>query len=616
LLFRPASPGSKIIYWVSFMSGKIAGGGIGWSSTVIRGARRRRGSASCCTDIVETAITDFSIPAEDIDNGEAFGDTFTIIPPPSNSPAPFSYSSSDTSIATVDGTTVTILQAGTVTITATQPAYSNYKDGVATFSFTVNKKTPTITNFSIPNQSYATGTFTLPAPTSNSAGAFTYTSSNDSIATVAGSTVTIVQTGTVTITATQAATNNYFAGSTTASFTINPSTPTITNFSIANQTYSSGGTFTITDPSSNSPGAFSYTSSATSVATVAGSVVTMLQAGAVTITATQAATTNYLAGSATASFTIALPPSTTVVYTYTGADQTVTPPAGTTSMLVQAWGAGGASRGLGTIGAFTRNPISSFSGGGGGYTSATFNITPSQQPIVVIVGEGGATSTADGLQTPASYGGGGGVSIGQTNWRTASGGGRSAVRLSGGTDDIITAGGGGGGGTVGGYIGGRVGGSGGGLIGGTSPGINEDGTTNSTTEFAGGGTQSAGGSGSGNINSDFTISGPGSKYQGGTGNNAAGSGGGGGYYGGGASTVGGAGGGSGYTAGTAISPLTMNGDSSGTVANPGALPTGYSSSNVGSGGAGVSGLSGTGARISSVIGNVGQNGLVVITYYT
>ena len=71
---------------------------------------------------------------------------------------------------------------------------------------------PTITNFSVPNKVLGNAPFNLTAPTSNSAGAFTYTSSNTAVATISGSTVTIVGAGSTLITATQAATATYGAG--------------------------------------------------------------------------------------------------------------------------------------------------------------------------------------------------------------------------------------------------------------------------------------------------------------------------------------------------------------------------------------------------------------------
>jgi hypothetical protein len=252
------------------------------------------------TDLTSPTITNFSIPILTYSNGA----TFTIFQPTSNSAGEFSYASSDTNIATVSGSIITILQAGTTTITATQSANGIYTSGTATATLTIQEP-PTITNFSIPAQTYSNGaTFTITQPTSNSAGAFSYASSNTSIATISGSIVTILQVGTVTITATQSASGIYTSSTATATLTINSGAPTITNFSIPNQIYSNGGTFTITPPTSNSAGAFSYASSDTNIATVAGSIVTILQVGTVTITATQSANGNFTSGTITATLTI------------------------------------------------------------------------------------------------------------------------------------------------------------------------------------------------------------------------------------------------------------------------------------------------------------------------
>jgi hypothetical protein len=92
-------------------------------------------------------LTNFSISARNYSNGG----TFTITPPTSNSSGEFSYVSSDTDIASVSGSTVTILQVGSVTITATQEATDEYTSGTATATLTINYATPTIT-FSIPTQ--------------------------------------------------------------------------------------------------------------------------------------------------------------------------------------------------------------------------------------------------------------------------------------------------------------------------------------------------------------------------------------------------------------------------------------------------------------------------------
>jgi hypothetical protein len=86
---------------------------------------------------------------------------------------------------------------------------------------------PTITNFTVPAKTVGDAAFTLTAPTSNSTGAFTYTSSNTSVATISGTTVTIVGGGTSIITATQAAAGGYASGSISANLVVSFAAPTI-----------------------------------------------------------------------------------------------------------------------------------------------------------------------------------------------------------------------------------------------------------------------------------------------------------------------------------------------------------------------------------------------------
>ncbi len=95
-------------------------------------------------------------------------------------------------------------------------------------------------------------------------------------------------------------------------------------------------------------------------------------------------------------------------FTYTGADQTITVPAGCGHMRVKIWGAGGGG--------------GSAKGGGGGFVDITLTVTPGES-LNAIVGSGGGGSTASG--------------------GNGAGGGRSAIQRSGA--DIATAGGGGGG---------------------------------------------------------------------------------------------------------------------------------------------------------------------------
>lgn len=64
------------------------------------------------------------------------------------------------------------------------------------------------------------------------------------------------------------------------------------------------GSFTITPPSTDSTGAFTYVSSDTNVATISGATVTIVEAGVTTITATQAADGTHLTNSISADLTV------------------------------------------------------------------------------------------------------------------------------------------------------------------------------------------------------------------------------------------------------------------------------------------------------------------------
>ena len=96
---------------------------------------------------------------------------------------------------------------------------------------------PNLSNFNIPPtpQNYPGYPIVLQItqPTSNSSGAFTYSSSNLDIATISGSTVTFLTIGTVTITATQEASGNYSQGSIQTTVTVQLQ-PGVTSFGGAN----------------------------------------------------------------------------------------------------------------------------------------------------------------------------------------------------------------------------------------------------------------------------------------------------------------------------------------------------------------------------------------------
>ena len=87
-------------------------------------------------------------------------------------------------------------------------------------------KPPTLSYFSNITKTFGDIQFQISAPTTNSNGAFTYTSANTAVATISGSTVTIRSAGTSLITASQAATETYTSGTITATLTVSAATLT------------------------------------------------------------------------------------------------------------------------------------------------------------------------------------------------------------------------------------------------------------------------------------------------------------------------------------------------------------------------------------------------------
>ncbi len=108
------------------------------------------------------------------------------------------YTSSNTDVATVSGSTITIVGAGTSTITASQAGNDDYNAASDVEQvLTVGKADQTIIFTTLDNKTYGDADFELTAPSSGLT--VTYTSSNTDVATVSGSTITIVGAGTSTM---------------------------------------------------------------------------------------------------------------------------------------------------------------------------------------------------------------------------------------------------------------------------------------------------------------------------------------------------------------------------------------------------------------------------------
>ena len=232
--------------------------------------------------------------------------TFSLTDPTSNSSGAFSYTSSNAAVATVtSGGVVTVVGVGSATITATQDATTNYLSGSVTASLVVSAIAPTFGTFTVPGKNFRDAAFSLTAPTTDSSGAFTYTSNTPSVATVtSGGVVTVVGAGSATISAVQDACGNFTSGTVTGVLVVSAIAPTFGTFTVPGKNFGDAA-FSLTAPTTDSSGAFTYSSNAPSVATVtSGGVVTVVGAGSATITATQDASGNYQSGSVSSTLTV------------------------------------------------------------------------------------------------------------------------------------------------------------------------------------------------------------------------------------------------------------------------------------------------------------------------
>ena len=246
-----------------------------------------------------------------------FGDaTFLFNWGTSPSDGAITYTSNNPTVATIDATTgrVTIVSTGVATLTMSQAKGTNHTAATTVVVLTVARGTPAFGDFVVANKTYGAAAFLLTSPTTTSSGAFTFTSSNTSVATVNSTTglVTVVAPGSTEIAATQAQTLTHTASTIRTTFVVDPGSPVISAMPAITKAYGSAA-FTLTAPTSNSSGAISYTSSNTAVATIDSNtrLITLTGAGTTTITASQVATSTYTSASTSTTLTVEAAPEIT-----------------------------------------------------------------------------------------------------------------------------------------------------------------------------------------------------------------------------------------------------------------------------------------------------------------
>lgn len=202
------------------------------------------------------------------------------------------YTSSNTSVATVDGNKITIVKPGVTVIKATQNGTSNYLP-VQTIERTlvVDKASQKIEWYELEAKCYGDEDFALPDTTDRGL-TINYVSDNTSVATIDGNVVSIKGAGVANITAKQNG-NDYYNAATSVTLTliVSKSSQAITFAELQEMTYGDAPIELM--GTTNSSDIIKYSSSDESVATISGNILTVVGAGKCTITASCDGNNNY-----------------------------------------------------------------------------------------------------------------------------------------------------------------------------------------------------------------------------------------------------------------------------------------------------------------------------------
>ncbi|MCE2957912.1 MAG: choice-of-anchor J domain-containing protein [Flammeovirgaceae bacterium] len=228
---------------------------------------------------------------------KTFGDAPFAVSAAATSGLPVSFSSSDLTVASVSGNTITILKAGTVTITASQNGNANFNAAPnASQQLTINKADQSITFNTLASRTFGDAPFNLTA-TSTSLLPVSFESSDATIASINGSTVTILKAGTVTITASQAGDGNYNpAPNAIQQFVVNKANQQITFTAISDKQL--GDAPFPLNANTNAGLPVTFTALTSDKVTIANNQATIVAGGRAIIVASQPGNANYNAATA------------------------------------------------------------------------------------------------------------------------------------------------------------------------------------------------------------------------------------------------------------------------------------------------------------------------------
>ncbi len=220
-----------------------------------------------------------------------YGDPSVSLIATASSGLPVTFTSSNSSVATISGNVLTANSTGTADITAMQSGNGTYAPARYIRTLTVNQADQIITFPAPGTKTYGDPDFNLGA-TASSGLLVSYASDNPAVATISGATLHITGAGTAVITASQAGNNLYYSAiDVTAILTVNKADQTITFGELVPRTYG--------DPDFNVPATASsslnitFTSENNNVATIAGGLIHIVNAGNAILTASQPGNQNF-----------------------------------------------------------------------------------------------------------------------------------------------------------------------------------------------------------------------------------------------------------------------------------------------------------------------------------
>ena len=266
---------------------------VGAGSVVITANNEGDNNYNPATSVSQTLFVnkaDQNITFE-VGSEKTFGETSFELMASADSGLPVVYLSSDESVIEINGNTATILGAGEIEIIASQLGDNNYNPAIdVSRTIAVNKANQVISFDALEEKIFGDPEFELQAM-SDSGLEVLYISSDESIASVNGSIVTIHAAGVVTITAFQTGNTNYEEATIVEQqLTIHKSDQSISFETIPE--LGIGDTYTL-NAIATSGDQVEFTSSDEAVATITGNELHILKFGEVTVTASQSGNENY-----------------------------------------------------------------------------------------------------------------------------------------------------------------------------------------------------------------------------------------------------------------------------------------------------------------------------------